>query len=197
MMFDDDETHNEAFDRKEKGRMRARREDPGKDEEGERSEDGADGNVTRDREDDSEGCNGGERGPRRGNEKDAKSGGDAFAAAEAQPAGKDVAEHGEEGRQRLCVAQRGGGDEPTPDFAAKPDSGGALEHVEKEGGRTEAFAACAHHVRGANVAAAQGANVLPAEDADQNIPYGDGAEQISRDGNHDVRKDHDDCEFSR
>jgi len=60
-----------------------------------------------------------------------------------------------------------GGHEQCAEHGSEPDGGAAFEHVQQEGGRAQALAAGAQHVGGADVAAADGANVLVAEDADQ------------------------------
>ena len=64
-------------------------------------------------------------------------------------------------------AMRSGGEQ-----AAEPDGGAAFEHVDEEGGRAEALAAGAQDVGRADVAAADGANVFMAEEADQEVTVG-------------------------
>ena len=116
---------------------------------------------------------------------------------EVQPAGEHVTDDGNQGRERLRVAQGYAWHEPCAEGAAQPDGGAALQHVEQKCGRAQAFAALAQHVGGADVAAAHGADVLAAEDAHQQVSRGDGPEQVGRRGYDDVRKDHFESEFSR
>ncbi len=108
-------------------------------------------------------------GPRSAGEKDSKTGGDAFAAAKAQPAGEDMAQHGKERGDGLRGAQRDGGHEKGAEETAQPDRRAALQHVEEKGGRAKALASGPHDIGGSDVTAAYRANVLAAEDADEQI----------------------------
>ena len=64
----------------------------------------------------------------RGDQKDAEAGGDAFAAAEAEPDGEHVAEDGEEGGEGLRSRATGSGGREVACRAAqpRPDGGGSL-----------------------------------------------------------------------
>ena len=156
-----------------------------------RAEDGAQRNVAGEREDHDKDADGGQRGPGRGDKKDAKAGGHAFAAAETQPEVNmwpRTAKRAASAWASRIEAERG--QEADERAAAQPDRGAALEHVEKKRGRAQAFAAGAQHIGGANVAAAHGADVLAAEDAHQQVSRGDGPEQISGGRDGDARKEH-------
>ena len=60
------------------------------------------------------------------------------------------------------------------------DGDEALHGVEEEGEHAERGAAGADHVGGADVAAAGFANVFLADEADEEVAKGDGAEQVRR-----------------
>ena len=94
-------------------------------------------------------------------------------------------------------AQRDVGHEKRAEQAAEPDRGAALEHVEKKRGGAQAFAAGAQNIGSADVAAADGANVLVAEDADQQVSHGDGPEQVGGGRDNEACEEHDESEFSR
>ncbi len=85
-----------------------------------------------------------------------------------------------------------GGKKKRAEKSAEPDGGAAFEHVEQEGGRAEALAAGAEDVGCADVAAADGADVLMAEEAHQQVSGGDGPEQVSGDRDQDDSEEHDD-----
>ena len=108
-----------------------------------------------------------------------------------------MADDGAKGCEGLKVTEWNCCPNRVPSERAKPDGGAAFEHVNEEGGRAETFAAGAEHVGGADVAAAEGADVLMPEKADQEVAGGNGAEQIC--GNRDGQKckEHDEGEFSR
>jgi hypothetical protein len=114
----------------------------------------------------------------RGDQEDAKAGGHAFAAFEAEPDGEHVAEDGEEGGEGLHVAAGMRGAEQAPSRAPSQTAEQPLS-MSRGRWRAQALAAGAEDVGGADVAAADGADVLVAEDADQQVAGGDGAEQVS------------------
>ena len=160
-------------------------------------DDGSHRDIAGEREGHGKDADGGQRGPGRSDQKDAKAGGHAFAAVKMQPAGEHVSEHGKKRRECLRVANGNGWHEPRAERTAQPDRGAAFEHVEKKCNDAQAFAAEAQHVGGANVAAAHGADVLAAEDAHQQVSRGDGPEKIRGNRDDNVGEDHDESEFSR
>ena len=132
-----------------------------------------------------------------GDQEDAESGGDAFAAFEPQPDGEHVSQHGEESGKALHVANGGFGSEMRAEQGPQPDGRAAFEHVQQKRRRAQALAAGAEHIGGADVAAADGANVLFAKDADQQVAHRDGAEQVRDHDDEQACKEHDDGEFNR
>jgi hypothetical protein len=164
--------------------------EPGEDGKSSRSNDGRYRDIAGDAEDHKKGCNGGERGPGADEEKDTETGGDAFAATKAEPDGEHVAKHGAESREGLGGAQGDGGHPERSEVAAEPNGCAALEDVEDEGGDAKAVSAAAHDVGGADVAAADGANILFAEDAHEEVTKGDGPQQVRYDRDGAKRKNH-------
>src|SRR5580698_9890821 len=95
VVLDDDEEHDGDLRADEEGGV-VGHEEPGKDGKAERAKDGCQRYVAGDQQDECEKSDGSERGERRGDEEDAEAGGDALAAVEAEPDGKDVTEYGAE-----------------------------------------------------------------------------------------------------
>jgi hypothetical protein len=120
---------------------------------------------------------GGQRSQRRGDEEDPEAGGHSLAAAEVEPGREHVAQHGAERGQRLGIADWESGGKLRGHGRAQPDGEAALEHVEQKCGRAQLFTPGANHVGGADVAAAQVADVLLVEDAHQQVAGGHRAEQ--------------------
>src|SRR6185437_12071494 len=108
-----------------------------------------------------------ERRPWSQDEKHSKARGNALPAAEAEREGKHVTGHGKERGKGLRVARRRGDGEIAEGERAQPHGRGALQDVQQKGGRAQSLAAGAQHVGGADVAAAYGANILMAENADE------------------------------
>ncbi len=71
------------------------------------------------------------------------------------------------------VQQGDAGGEDGSEVSGEPDGRASFEHIEEECGSPEALAAGAEDVGCADVAGADGADVLLAEDADQQIADGD------------------------
>ena len=106
----------------------------GKERKAGRAEDGGQRNIAAEKKDEEEDGDGGEGGTGGGDEEDAKAGGYALAAAEAELDGEHVAENGREGGEGFEVAHGDGGGEMDGEQCAEPDGGRAFEHVEEEGG---------------------------------------------------------------
>jgi len=172
-------------------------EEPGEERKAGRAEDRGQGDVAAGKEDKSEDGDGGQGGERGGNQEDAEAGGYAFASLEAEPDGEDVAEDGAKGRKAAHVERRGVGNEEGSEETTERDGRATFEYVEEEGGGAESLAAGAKNVGGADVAAAGVADVLMAKEADEQIPGGDGAEQVSRRSDKQTCKDHVEGEFNR
>ena len=127
-------------------------------------------------------------------QKDAKAGGHALAAAKPKPYREHVAEHGKEGSQGLSVAVSGLTSAGRRVEAAQAPSHTAAQPLSmsrRKVSGAQAFAAGAQHVGCANVAAAHGADVLMAEEAHQQVSGGDRPEQIRGGRDNEAGKGHD------
>ena len=156
-----------------------REEDGGEERDGERGEDAAERDVTREEEDGDEDEEGTAHGAWGEDEKDAERGGDAFAAAKGEPDREDVAEDGGDGGGgREIECGRAVEAKAMGDGEGDEDGDDALEAIEQKGGDAEAFGAGACDVGCADVAAADRADVLFAEDANEEISEGDRAQKI-------------------
>jgi len=196
-MLSDDEQGNGALDNKEGRGAGAGDKKPGEEGKAGRADDGRDGDDAADGEDYGKDADGGQSSKGRGNEEDSKTSGHALATAEAQPAGEHVAEDGEESGDGLRRAQRDVGHEKRAEQAAEPDRGAALEDVEKKRGGGEPFATGAENIGSADVAAADRANVLMSKNADEQVPHGNGSEEVGCGGDNEACEGHDQSEFSR
>ncbi len=133
VVLDDDEEGDGELDGDEERGARAVDQEQGKDGKAGRAEDGGQRDVAGDEKDEGEDGDGGQSCAGGGDQKDSKAGGDAFAAAETEPDGEDVAQDGEESGEGLCVADGEWRAEMGGEESAEPDRAGAFEHVEQEG----------------------------------------------------------------
>ena len=147
-------------------------EKPGKDGKAGRAEDRGERDIAGEDQDDGEEADGGQSRERGSDQEDAEAGGDAFSAAEMEPDGEHVAEDSGEGCDGLGVAERHGRKQMRSQERTQPHGGGTFEHVEQKCGCAEAFSAGAKHVGGADVAAANRANVLMAKQLTSRYPVG-------------------------
>jgi hypothetical protein len=108
-----------------------------------------------------------------------------------------VAEHGEQSRERLDIARLGDGEQMRAGQHAQRHGDCTLEHVEGESGGAQTLAAGAHHVGGANVAAAYRADVLMPKEAHEQVARGDGPEQVRAYRDEYCCKEHSETEFSK
>ena len=170
-MFDDDEKRDEEETGDDDGRT-VRHEVEAEEREERRTNDGGERDIAGEENDDEED---GEGASRRGwgeCEEDAESAGDAFASTKAEPDGEDVAEDGGDCGDDGEIVVAGG------DVLGDFDGEEGFAAVEKKRGDAKAFGAGACDVGGADVAAAGCADVLLAEDFDEKVAKGDGAQKI-------------------
>ena len=192
MLGDDDDRHNDD-NRGEPGAVGRMRKNYGSGREGDSGKDGGERDVFSEREDEDEDDESGECGGGRESEEDAEGGCDAFAAFEMKPDGVDVSEDGAERGERFSILERHGGETGTEDgsvgdAAGKPDGEEALAGIEDEGEDAELLCSGADNVGGPDVAAACGADVLFAEEPDEQESEGDGAKQIGSKTNQKIGK---------
>ncbi len=105
-------------------------------------------------------------------------------------------EHGGERGHGLKIADLHVGGKQKSKQRAEVDGAAALEHVEQKGGRAQARAAGAKNVGGADVPAADGTDILVAEQAHQHVAHRNGAKQIAEDAHKQDGKHHDESEFN-
>src|SRR5579864_2546798 len=108
---------------------------------------------------------------------DAEASGDAFAAAKLQPDREHVADYGED------CAQHHPADVPAGPMAGDPDGEVAFCSVEEQGESARNWSGVASDVGGADVAAADAANISAAECLDDEQAERNGAEDVGDDGN--------------
>ncbi len=197
VVLDDDEQGDGNLNGDEEGRPVTEGEEPGKDRKAGRAKNGCQRNVAAESRTSAKIEMAASAAQGAGDQKYAEAGGDALAAAKAEPDREDVSEDGAERGERTHVERGRAGSKQCAKHAAEHDGCAAFEHVEQEGGRAKDFAAGAQDVGGADVAAAGLADVLMAEEAHEQVPRRNGAEQISRDRNERACKDHNEGEFSR
>src|SRR5262249_48975464 len=107
--------------------------------------------------------------------------GDAFAASEAEPHRKEMTDESPgRGGQRKLVGEITVLASVIP--IDKQDGEGAFERIADQRRRGQAFAAGAQHVGGADIAGAEGANVLRAGEPRQDQPEGDGTAEVAGQG---------------
>lgn len=184
MVLDDNQRSNCKLGGKKERRTAAADQNQGEDREAGGSKNRSEGNVAADRHHQKEDSDGGQGGPGRGDEKHAEAGGDALAATKMQPASEHVAEYSEESSDGLGIPECEIGREGRRNESAEPNRAAALEDIENKGGCAKSMSAGANNIGGANIPAANGADVLAPENTDQQVSKWNGSQQIrgGRDG---------------
>ncbi len=108
-----------------------------------------------------------------------------------------MTENGAEGGERLHAVQWDLRREPGSEQTAEVDGSGAFENVEQKGERAKALAGGTQDVGGADVTAADGADVLLIENAHEQPAGGDRTEQVRSGCDDETCECHERLKFSR